>query len=48
VRALLAHGDRPRAVSLGQAFVSAHADSPYAARIRAIVDIDDRRKSSAP
>ena len=38
VRALLARGDRQRAVSLAQAFVSAHPDSPYAARIRAIVE----------
>ena len=38
VRALLARGDRQRAVGLAQAFVSAHPDSPYAARIRAIVD----------
>ena len=37
VRALLARGERQRAVSLAQAFVSAHPDSPYAARIRAIV-----------
>jgi hypothetical protein len=38
VRALLARGERQRAVSLAQAFVSAHPDSPYAARIRAIVE----------
>jgi len=38
VRALLARGDRQRAVGLAEAFVSAHPDSPYAARIRAIVD----------
>jgi hypothetical protein len=38
VRALLATGARQRAVSLAHAFVSAHPDSPYAARIRAIIE----------
>ena len=38
VRALLATGDRRRAVDLAQSFVSAHPDSPYATRLRAIIE----------